>query len=123
MTEPVCVLFNPSCSKCRAVRETLAERHVEADYVAYLEAVPSRAELETLVRKLGLASPRGMMRAGEAVYRELGLAEADDERLYEAMLAHPILIERPIVVRGERAVIARPPEKLLELLDGEASAP
>lgn len=117
MNEPLCILFNPSCSKCRAVREAVTERNLEAVYVEYLDAVPSRAELEAIVRKLGATSPRAMMRTGEPVYRELGLAEADDERLYEAMLAHPILIERPIVIRGARAVIARPPEKLRELLD------
>jgi arsenate reductase len=66
---------------------------------------------------LGIASPRDMMRTGEAVYRELALASADDERLLDAMVEHPILIERPIVIRGERAVIARPPEKLLDLLE------
>jgi arsenate reductase len=116
VAESVCVLFNPNCSKCRAVRDQLAERRVAATFVEYLSAVPSRAELEAIARKLGIASPRGMMRTSEPIYRELGLADADDERLYAAMLEHPILIERPIVIRGDRAVIARPPEKMHELL-------
>lgn len=123
MSEPFCVLYNPSCSKCRTVRQTLTERGVEAVYVEYLEAVPSRAELEAIVRKLGIASPRGMMRTSEPVYQELGLADADDERLYAAMLAHPILVERPIVIVGERAVIARPADKVRELLDGVTPRP
>ena len=59
-----------------------------------------------------------MMRTGEAVYRELGLKSADPEALFDAMAAHPILIERPIVIVGERAVIARPPERLLDLVGG-----
>lgn len=109
------VYFNPRCSKCRAARALLEERGTQATYVHYLETAPARAELERLVRRLGLSSPRDMMRTGEAIYAELGLAEADDARLFDAIAAHPILLERPIVVRGDRAVIARPPERLLEL--------
>lgn len=60
-----------------------------------------------------------MMRTGKPAYRELSLADADDDRLYSAMLTHPILIERPIVIRGDRALIARPPERVLELLAGD----
>ena len=65
---------------------------------------------------LGIDDPRQMMRTGESVYSELGLADADRERLLEAITEHPILLERPIVIVGDRAVIARPPEKLLDLL-------
>lgn len=122
MVEPLRVLFNPSCSKCRAVRDTLVERRADATYVHYLDETPSRAELEATVRKLGILSPREMMRTGEPVYQELGLADADDDRLLSAMVAHPVLIERPIVMRGDRAIIARPPERVLELLDGESKA-
>jgi arsenate reductase (glutaredoxin) len=113
----ITVLFNPSCSKCRGARDLLAERGVEAEYLEYLRDTPSRAELERILDLLGLDDPRGMMRTGEPVYRELGLADTDREGLLDAMVEHPILIERPIVVRGDRAVIARPPEKLLDLLD------
>jgi arsenate reductase len=66
--------------------------------------------------QLGITEPRLMMRTGEDVYAQLGLAGASDDELLAAMVAHPILLERPIVVKGERAVIARPPERLLELL-------
>lgn len=65
---------------------------------------------------LGIDDPRAMMRTGESVYRELDLAHAGRDALLDAMVQHPILIERPIVVHGDRAVIARPPEKLLDIL-------
>lgn len=114
--ETTTVWFNPSCSKCRGARDLLAEQGVDATYVHYLEDAPSRAELERVLGLLGFDDPRLMMRRGEAVYGELGLAHVDDRgALLEAMVEHPILIERPIVIRGDRAVIARPPERLLEL--------
>ncbi|MGH2687166.1 MAG: ArsC/Spx/MgsR family protein, partial [Actinomycetota bacterium] len=75
-----------------------------------------RSEIERVLGLLGEDDPRAMMRTGEAVYKELGLADADRDQLLDAMVAHPILIERPIVIRGDRAVIARPPERLHEIL-------
>ena len=89
---------------------------MEADYFQYLEEAPSRADIERVMRLAGIDDPRAMMRPGEELYQELGLADADRETLIDAMAAHPILIERPIVIRGERAVVARPPERLLDLL-------
>jgi arsenate reductase len=65
---------------------------------------------------LGIDDPRAMMRTGEPIYRELGLADREGDELVAAMVEHPILVERPIVIRGDHAVIARPPEKLLDLL-------
>ena len=112
----VCVYFNPRCSKCHDARGLLEERGVEADYVRYLEDAPSTAELRRVMGLLGIDDPRAMMRTGEPLYAELGLQDADGEALLEAMADHPILIERPIVIRGDRAVIARPPERLLDLL-------
>ena len=114
--DDVCVLFNPNCSKCRSARDILDERGVAADYVHYLDDTPPREELERIMGLLGIDDPRQMMRTGEPVYAELGLADADRDALLDAMVAHPILIERPIVIRGDRAVIGRPPERLLELL-------
>ena len=111
-----CVLFNPNCSKCRGARDILAEKSVDAEYVEYLDEPPTRADLERYMSLLGIDDPRQMMRTGESVYRELGLAEADSDRLLEAITENPILLERPIVIVGDRAVIARPPEKLLDLL-------
>ena len=112
----VTVWFNPACSKCRTVQGILVERGVDADYVRYLEQAPARAEIEAVLAQLGTDDPRAIMRKGEAVYKELGLTDADRDTLLDAMAAHPILIERPIVIRGDRAVVARPPEKLRELL-------
>lgn len=114
----VSVWFNPGCSKCVGARELLGREGVAADYVEYLHDTPSRAELERVLGLLGFDDPRQMMRTGEAVYAELGLGAPDVGRdaLLDAMVSHPILIERPIVIRGDRAVIARPPERLLDLL-------
>src|SRR3954451_2742200 len=114
------VYFDPNCSKCRGARELLDDQGVEADYFRYLDEAPSREELERVMGLLGIDDPRAMMRTGESVYKELGLADADRDALLDAMTQHPILIERPIVIVGERAVVARPPEKLLELLDAAA---
>lgn len=110
------VWFNPSCSKCRGTRDLLGEQGVQARYVEYLREAPSRQELERVMGLLGLEDPRRMMRTGEEVYGELGLEKADREELLDAMVSHPILIERPIVIRGDRAVIGRPPERVMELL-------
>lgn len=111
------VMFNPACSKCRSANSILDERGVDATYVHYLEQPPTVEELEDLLTKLGETDPRAIVRRGEAPWTELGLENADDRTILEAMTTHPILIERPIVVLGDRAVVARPPERLLELLD------
>ena len=119
MSEDVEVWFNPSCSKCRGAKELLESKDVEASYVRYLEEAPSREELERVAGLLGVSDdPRKMMRTGESVYAELGLGDASvgPDQLFDAMVANPILIERPIVIKGDRAVIGRPPERLLELL-------
>jgi arsenate reductase len=110
------VWHNPRCSKSRGALALLAEHGVEADVVRYLDEAPTRADLEDVLRKLGTDDPRAIVRTGESVYRELGLAGADRDALLDAMAAHPILVERPIVVLGDRAVVGRPPEKVLDLL-------
>ncbi len=114
------VWFNPSCSKCRTAQGLLAERGVDTELVRYLEQTPSRDELERVMAMLGIDDPRDMMREAEPVYAEEGLAEATPEERLDAMVRHPSLIQRPIVIVGDRAVIARPPERLLELLDDPA---
>jgi arsenate reductase len=112
----VTVWFNPNCSKCRTVQGILSEKGIEADYVRYLEQAPSRAQIEAVLTMLGTDDPRAIMRTGEAVYKELGLASAERDTLLDEMVANPILIERPIVIRGDRAVVGRPPENVLGLL-------
>jgi arsenate reductase len=111
------VWFNPDCSKCRTTHGLLQQRGVEAAYVHYLDDTPSRAELERVLRLLGTDDPRTITRTGESVYSELGLEGADREALLDALVSHPVLIERPIAIRGARAVVARPAERVLELLD------
>lgn len=111
------VYFNPKCGTCRTVEGVLQEHGIEADYVRYLDQAPDRVELQGLMHLLGIDDPRKMMRRKEAVYSELDLDNADRETLLTAITKHPILLERPILVRGNRAVIARPAERALELLD------
>jgi arsenate reductase len=110
------VYFNPGCSKCRTAQGLLVECGIDARIVEYLVSPPSVTELRGLMEMLGITDPREMMRAGEDIYAELGLASVSGEGLLEAIAANPILLERPIVVKDGRAVIARPPERLLELL-------
>jgi arsenate reductase len=110
------VYFNPACSKCRTAQGILADKGVDATFVRYLDTPPTVEELRKLMALLGIDDPRQMMRTGERVYTELGLVEAGPEQLLDAIVANPILLERPIVVHGGKAVIARPPERLLEIL-------
>ena len=114
----VSVYFNPACSNCRTVQGILNDKGVDADYVRYLESAPRREDLERVLTMLGTDDPRTIVREKEAVYSELGLASAGRDELLDAMTEHPILIQRPIVIKGDRAVVARPPERVLELLDG-----
>jgi len=110
------IYSNPRCSKCRTAEALLVDRGIEAEVIRYLDDPLSVSDLKRLMSLLGIEDPRHMLRTGEAVYAELGLDTVEGEALLEAVVAHPILLERPIVVVGERAVIARPPERLLELL-------
>ncbi len=110
------IYFNPGCSKCRSAQSILDKHGVEADVVRYLDSPPTVTDLERLMGLLGIDDPREMMRTGEPDYAELGLALASGDELLEAIALHPILLERPIFIVGNRAVIARPPERLLELL-------
>lgn len=114
----VTVWHNARCSKSRGALALLEGRGVDVTVRRYLDDPPTRAELEALLAKLGVDDPREVVRTGEAVYREQGLRDADRDALLDAVVAHPILLERPVVVRGDRAVVGRPPERVLELLDG-----
>jgi arsenate reductase len=111
------ILHNPRCSKSRATLALLQEQGHEPRVRLYLEDPPGRAELAGILGKLGIPA-RALLRRGEAEYRELGLADEslDDEALIAAMAEHPRLIERPIVIKGRRAAIGRPPESVLEIL-------
>ena len=108
---------NPRCSKSRGALQLLHEHGIKPEIVEYLEQPPSPARLHELLRLLG-TGPRSLLRTGEPEYDALGLADMtlDDDMLIAAMAAHPRLIERPVFVHAGRAVIGRPPERVLELL-------
>ncbi|MET1078827.1 MAG: arsenate reductase (glutaredoxin) [Pseudomonas sp.] len=116
MTE-LTLYHNPRCSKSRGALQLLEARGLTPRVIRYLDSPLDANALGDLLAKLGL-SARELLRIGEAPYRALDLADATltEEQLIEAMVAHPCLIERPILVVGERAVIGRPPERVLELL-------
>ena len=118
MSDELTVWFNPNCSKCRTVEGILAERGVDANYVRYLEQTPTRAEIQSVLTLLGTDDPRTIMRAGEAVYEELGLADEklSDDQLFDAILAHPILLQRPIVVSPRGTLMCRPWQRVEEIL-------
>ncbi|MFO8153312.1 arsenate reductase (glutaredoxin) [Thioalkalivibrio sp.] len=117
MSESPRMYHNPRCSKSRAALALLRERGIEPEIVEYLKTPPDRTALEDLIAMLGV-SPRNLLRTSEAAYRELGLADAElpDERIIQAMVDHPKLIERPIVIHGGQARIGRPPERVLEIV-------
>lgn len=115
-TAPLRIYHNPSCSKSCSACALIAENGIAAEVVEYLQTPPTREELRILLKKLGM-KPAEIVRQGEAVFKEhyAGRTLTDEEWL-AAMVEHPILIERPIVVCGDKAILARPPEKVLELL-------
>lgn len=117
MTEQTRIFHNPRCSKSRQTLALLEEHGITPEVVLYLETPPTVDELKVLLSRLG-RSPRDIIRKGEEAYktRELSNSSLTDEQLIEAMVAHPKLIERPIVVHGERAALGRPPEAVLEIL-------
>lgn len=112
------IYHNARCSKSRSACALVAEAGLRAEVIDYLETPPTREELKDLLRMLGMAAG-DLVRKGEAVFQEQYAGRTlSEEAWLDALVAHPILMERPIVVRGGRAVIARPPERVLELLQG-----
>jgi len=110
------IYVNPACSKCRSALSLLEDRGLQADTILYLDEPPTVPDLRALMQLLAIDDPRLMMRRGEPVYAELALDQVAGDALLESIARHPVLLERPIFVVGDRAVIARPPERLLELL-------
>jgi arsenate reductase len=108
---------NPGCSKSRQTLSLLQERGIEPRIIEYLQTPPGAEQIERILELLQL-QPRELMRSGEAEYRELGLDDPALSRaqLIQAMAEHPQLIQRPIVISGDRAALGRPPETVLELL-------
>ncbi len=115
---PVTIYHNPRCSKSRHALTILKGRtDCEVEVVEYLKTPPTTQQLKTILTLLG-KKPRDLMRKKEPPYRteNLDSPALSDDDLIAKMIEHPILIERPLVVRGKRAVIARPPENILEIL-------
>jgi arsenate reductase len=110
------IFHNPKCSKSRATLTLLQEHGVEPQIVEYLKTPPTAAELKAIVAKLGI-KPEQLVRKGEDVYKTNYAGRTlTDAQWLDALAKHPILIERPIVVSGNRAVLGRPPENVNELL-------
>ncbi|MDX1593414.1 MAG: arsenate reductase (glutaredoxin) [Gammaproteobacteria bacterium] len=109
----VTIYHNPRCSKSRQTLALLEEQGIEPEIVEYLKTPPDAATLRALLGKLGLG-PRDILRRKEAV--EAGIADLDGDALIEALVEHPAAIERPIVVKGDKARLGRPPEQVLEIL-------
>lgn len=110
------IYHNPRCSKSRQTLKLIEEKGAEVEIITYLENIPSASELKDILGKLGLQA-KDIIRKGEAAYKEnfKGKTLTEDEWI-DAMIAFPKLIERPIVVKGNKAVLGRPPENVLELL-------
>jgi arsenate reductase len=117
MSTEITVWANDRCSKSRGAEAILQERGIAYTRIPYLEQAPSREELERVLELLGTDDARVLVRDTEPEFAELGLDGADSDRLLDALSGHPSLLQRPVVIRGDRAVIARPAEKVLELLD------
>ena len=114
--EPIRIYYNPRCSKCRETVALVTERGYATELIEYLVTPPGKEELRSLLQKLGM-KPVELVRKGEEIFKQhyAGRTLCDEEWL-DALAAHPVLIERPIVVRGNKALVARPPERVLALL-------
>jgi len=113
----ISIYHNPRCSKSRQTLALLQERNIEPEIILYLDAPPSATELKTLLTQLGI-SARALLRKGEEAYKTHQLKNPDlsDAELIAFMVQFPKLIERPIVVAGNRAALGRPPEQVLDIL-------
>jgi arsenate reductase len=114
---PITVYEKPTCTTCRKLHDLLVEAGVDFEKVNYFVEPLSKAQLRRLLKKAGLG-PRDVLRTKAPQYKELGLDDpgVGDARLLELIVAHPDLLQRPIVERGDRAVLARPPERVREIL-------
>lgn len=117
MSDAITIYHNPRCSKSRATLELLKSDDREPEVIEYLKTPPSKETLESILDMLGM-EPRELMRKQEKEYAEAGLDNPDLPRadLIAAMIRYPRLIERPIVVTGGKAIIGRPPESVMEIL-------
>ncbi len=112
----ITLYHNPRCSKSRSALSLLQEKGVEPKIIEYLKTPPTRAELAAVVKKLGIR-PEAIVRTGEEVYKTKYKGKAlTDAQWLDALASDPILMERPIAVKGDKAVLGRPPENVLKLI-------
>ena len=113
----ITIYHNPRCSKSRQTLQLIEEKNKEPVIVEYLKTPPTKSELKNILKMLNM-KPRDLLRKKEAEYKEQGLDDSSlsDEQIIDIMLAHPKLIERPIVVTGNKAALGRPPENVLEII-------
>lgn len=112
----ITILHNPRCSKSRNALQLLEEKKCDINIIQYLDKTPSKEELKNIIKLLGI-KPSELLRKGEDAYKELALKdEQDEDKIVDAMIAHPKLIERPIVIKDNKAVIGRPIENVEELI-------
>lgn len=111
----VTIYFNPKCGTARKTLELIRQHGIEPEIVEYLKTPLTRPQLEDLIKKLGIPV-RDLVRTKESLYSELGLEQADDNALLDAMAAHPILMNRPVVITPKGARLCRPQELVLDLL-------
>ncbi len=113
----IVIYHNPRCSKSRLTLSLLEEKSNDIEVIKYLETPPSTAQLEKIISLLGFNSARQLMRRSEDIYKALNLHDEQSEQvLLNAMVNHPKLIERPIVLSNGKAAIGRPPESVLDIL-------
>ena len=112
----VTLIHNPRCSKSRQALALLEEAGIEPNVRLYLQEPLTAEELHGLLQKLAIAA-KDLVRQKETLFKELGLDSADEAELLKAMAEHPKLIERPIAITDQRAIIGRPPELVLELIN------
>ncbi len=115
-TEPITIYYNPRCGKCREAAAIAEALGYQPELIRYLETHPGKEELRGILQKLGM-KPHDLIRTKEALYKEKfsGLNLSDEEWL-NVLVKHTILIERPIIIRGNKAVVARPAEKARDIL-------
>lgn len=113
----ITIYHNPRCSKSRQTLQLIEDQGIQPEIIKYLEHPPSKAQLKAILKKLDM-NPRDLMRTKEKEYKEAGLDDASltKEMLIEAMIEHPKLIERPIVLANDKAALGRPPEDVLKIL-------
>ncbi len=111
----IIIYHNPRCSKSRAVLSILNSKGVEFDLIDYIKNPPNQAILKKILDKMG-GNAADLLRTNEREYQDLGLKNTTDEKILDAITSNPILLQRPIVISDTKAIIGRPPERVLDIL-------